>query len=59
MNDLLREVESRGLLKQDFILIDNISTFCSSNLAEQLPAFKYGFMFFICGKADANCFSKK
>lgn len=40
VNDLMREVESRRLLERDFILIDNIATFCSSNLATQLPLFK-------------------
>lgn len=41
VNDLMREVESRRILEGDFILIDNIATFCSSNLANQLPLFKY------------------
>uniref|UniRef100_A0A915D7I2 W2 domain-containing protein n=1 Tax=Ditylenchus dipsaci TaxID=166011 RepID=A0A915D7I2_9BILA len=40
VNDILREVATRRLLQHDFILIDNVATFCSSNLANQLPAFK-------------------
>ncbi|KAI1721974.1 eIF4-gamma/eIF5/eIF2-epsilon domain-containing protein [Ditylenchus destructor] len=39
-NDILREVVSRNLLTRDFILIDNIATFCSSNLSDQLSSFK-------------------
>ncbi|KAI1709863.1 eIF4-gamma/eIF5/eIF2-epsilon domain-containing protein [Ditylenchus destructor] len=39
-NDIMREVISRNLLTRDFILIDNIATFCSSNLSDQLSSFK-------------------
>jgi len=38
-NDILREVDSRRLLNNDFILIDNVGALCSSNLANQLKEF--------------------
>lgn len=41
----MREVDSRNLLpKGEFLLIENLATFCSSNLSPQIEAFRYVFL---------------
>uniref|UniRef100_A0A914HL05 W2 domain-containing protein n=1 Tax=Globodera rostochiensis TaxID=31243 RepID=A0A914HL05_GLORO len=42
LNDVLREIESRQMLRNDFVLIQNCATFCSSYLARQIEKFKNG-----------------
>jgi hypothetical protein len=39
-NDVLREIETRGLLSGDFLLVYNCATFCSSNLTTQIKNFR-------------------
>uniref|UniRef100_A0A183CGT2 W2 domain-containing protein n=1 Tax=Globodera pallida TaxID=36090 RepID=A0A183CGT2_GLOPA len=40
LNDVLREIDSRQMLRNDFVLIQNCATFCSSYLARQIEKFK-------------------
>uniref|UniRef100_A0AC34GRD8 EIF-2B GDP-GTP exchange factor subunit epsilon n=1 Tax=Panagrolaimus sp. ES5 TaxID=591445 RepID=A0AC34GRD8_9BILA len=50
VGQIMREVESRNLLpKGEFLLIENLATFCSSNLCSQIEAFRNR------RKKDKNC----
>jgi carbonic anhydrase/acetyltransferase-like protein (isoleucine patch superfamily) len=50
VGQIMREVDSRNLLpKGEFLLIENLATFCSSNLSPQIEAFRNR------RKKDKNC----